>query len=548
MNGASARLKNNVLLTVSVAFGLMAQTQIDLRTQSKRVDFSTARATRPVQMGDALPPVCQTGEIFFLSNAPVGENLYLCAATNLWTLPKGAPVSWGGISGTLEQQSDLNAALAGKASTVDLAQKMPKPSGTGVVFWDGSAASVVTGASSDCVRVNGSSGGCGAGSVPDLQPSASGGRHLQFEAGRVRIGNVTCTKAAAAWDFTGATGSGVALAYISDNCNLVIEYPSAVSVTGSAAAQLIATAVTTPAVPAGAIPLAEVTFTDGLITAVADRRAMLGSQPVLAGFGIAVDHSGGLAAIGIDPVTVPTLAGSNTFTGEVNASSAAQTAPHRLADADPAVCDASRRETYRNRITNKVRVCTATNTWSDDFATLTFEQYYPTAFIIAGSTQGMAGVGWVQPGTNHQVIIGVQGGDGQNTMYGRVQLPDNATYDKYMVLETNIRSGFVPDTMEIVWHLNPGNLTSTGVVLFNRAQCFSSGNSSFVSTAWLTETKTRLTGINGGYYQLTQPVVTTGCRAGDRLRIMMGRHGPDAEDNYTADMFWLGTTVKYSYQ
>jgi hypothetical protein len=73
-----------------------AQTQIDLRTQSKDVDFSGAVSTRPVKLGTALPGVCAPGELFFKSNAPAGQNLYGCSSTNTWTLQSSGTGGGGG--------------------------------------------------------------------------------------------------------------------------------------------------------------------------------------------------------------------------------------------------------------------------------------------------------------------------------------------------------------------------------------------------------------------------------------------------------------------
>lgn len=71
------------------AVRLSGQTSIDLRTQSKSVDFSNALSTRPVKSGIVLPALCMTGELYFKTNAPAGANLYACTALNTWTLQSG---------------------------------------------------------------------------------------------------------------------------------------------------------------------------------------------------------------------------------------------------------------------------------------------------------------------------------------------------------------------------------------------------------------------------------------------------------------------------
>src|SRR5437868_1355332 len=69
--------------------GVSGQTKVDLRTQSKSVDFSNASFTKPVRSATALPAGCSPGELFYLSTANPGYNLYYCTAPNVWT-PAGA--------------------------------------------------------------------------------------------------------------------------------------------------------------------------------------------------------------------------------------------------------------------------------------------------------------------------------------------------------------------------------------------------------------------------------------------------------------------------
>lgn len=81
-------LRAACLLAGALAAG--AQTQVDLRTQTKNVDFSGAASTRPVRTGTQLPAACTLGEAFFKTDAPAGKNLYFCTALNVWTLESGA--------------------------------------------------------------------------------------------------------------------------------------------------------------------------------------------------------------------------------------------------------------------------------------------------------------------------------------------------------------------------------------------------------------------------------------------------------------------------
>src|SRR3984885_9272341 len=78
-----------------------AQTLVDLRTQSKSVDFTGASTTKPMKTGSILPAACGVGEAFFQTNAPAGSNLYLCTSQNSWTLQSGTvgPTGPSGPSG-----------------------------------------------------------------------------------------------------------------------------------------------------------------------------------------------------------------------------------------------------------------------------------------------------------------------------------------------------------------------------------------------------------------------------------------------------------------
>lgn len=75
-----------ILLAAAPTFCLcIAQTAVDLRTQSKSVDFSSAASTRPFKTGTTLPATCSVGDSFFKSDATAGVNLYGCTAPGVWT-------------------------------------------------------------------------------------------------------------------------------------------------------------------------------------------------------------------------------------------------------------------------------------------------------------------------------------------------------------------------------------------------------------------------------------------------------------------------------
>jgi hypothetical protein len=87
-------------MAAAISWPAAAQTLVDLRTQSKSVDFTGANSTKPFKSGTVLPATCGIGETFFKTNAPAGSNLYLCTSTNSWTLQSGITTLSGDVSGS----------------------------------------------------------------------------------------------------------------------------------------------------------------------------------------------------------------------------------------------------------------------------------------------------------------------------------------------------------------------------------------------------------------------------------------------------------------
>lgn len=79
-------MRNWVVMVMLASWSAAAQTQIDLRTQAKSVDFSGANSTKTLKTGTALPPTCVVGEVFFNTSAPAGANIYACTAANTWSV------------------------------------------------------------------------------------------------------------------------------------------------------------------------------------------------------------------------------------------------------------------------------------------------------------------------------------------------------------------------------------------------------------------------------------------------------------------------------
>jgi hypothetical protein len=80
------RLAMGLCLWMALVTTGEGQTLVDLRTQSKSVDFSGAVSTKPMQTGSSLPSTCAIGQFFFLTTASAGSNVYGCSAANTWTV------------------------------------------------------------------------------------------------------------------------------------------------------------------------------------------------------------------------------------------------------------------------------------------------------------------------------------------------------------------------------------------------------------------------------------------------------------------------------
>jgi hypothetical protein len=129
---------------------LPAQTTLDLRTQTKNVDFTQAVTTKPNKSGATLPASCSVGETFFLTDAPAGQNLYGCTGVNAWSvlganlLPTnsqpGQVLAWNGTSWQPKSGLGMNLALSfssiadGTCAEAPASSPFPWPTGTPVTL------------------------------------------------------------------------------------------------------------------------------------------------------------------------------------------------------------------------------------------------------------------------------------------------------------------------------------------------------------------------------------------------------------------------------
>jgi hypothetical protein len=109
-----------VLLAVLIPVFGQTPTTLDLSTQSRNVDFSNFRFTRPLTTGSSLPPTCQIGQLFFNTAVAAGTNVFSCTAQDTWTavgsgsnytLPQATATTLGGV--TISSNSGLNISSGG---------------------------------------------------------------------------------------------------------------------------------------------------------------------------------------------------------------------------------------------------------------------------------------------------------------------------------------------------------------------------------------------------------------------------------------------------
>lgn len=120
-------MRRGLLIVVILSTRIVSapgQTLVDLRNQTRNVDFSNALSTKPFQAGVSLPLTCSVGQAYLNLSALPGQNLYICTVANTWTvqapaaLPSltgnagkvlsndGANLQWRGLGGDLSGSPD----------------------------------------------------------------------------------------------------------------------------------------------------------------------------------------------------------------------------------------------------------------------------------------------------------------------------------------------------------------------------------------------------------------------------------------------------------
>lgn len=283
------------LLVLMLGSGsVSSQSRIDLRTQSKSIDFSGAPSTKPSKTGTTLPATCGVGDLFFKSDAPAGANLYGCTAVNTWSL-------LGDISHTHAAGGDVAGELT--ALTVARIQNRPvastAPTGGQVLGWNATTSQWEPQAAS-------SGGGASTASqLGDLAAAYVNSTQLRIGAQctasspcNVRIGGTVHAFTASAVA-TLSAGTGTAYFYVSKDGVLTVGHNLTVSCAGC---------VQEPATsfPSGSVPLFTWTATNGAWDASGgtDWRAFLSNHPVTVGTGLVGVDAGGQTLVSVNTAVV----------------------------------------------------------------------------------------------------------------------------------------------------------------------------------------------------------------------------------------------------
>jgi len=314
----------------------VAQTRIDLRTQSKSVDFSAASSTKPSQTGAGLPATCAVGQTFLNTSAPAGQNWYVCTAANVWTVQGGAGA--GSYSATFASATTVTVPGAthqlGTAKLVvevydnqnpswlvepDWVQISPTTYDVVVKFATPQTGTIVISAANGSAGsgVGGGSAGAGmAGQLGDSLVTRTNGTTLAIGANcspstpcNARVGGVVYSATQGA-TVTLTGGTGTAYFYIDSAGNLTVGHNLALSCSPGCTAVPGITAF-----PANSIPLFTWPAANGSWNpAGVDWRAFLSAKTVSAGAGIITIEAGAQTQIAIDSAAVPTyIAGSATL-------------------------------------------------------------------------------------------------------------------------------------------------------------------------------------------------------------------------------------------
>jgi hypothetical protein len=321
-----------VALFAAAIIAATAQTRVDLRTQSRNVDFSAASSTKPSKTGTTLPTTCSVGETFLKTDAAAGRNLYVCTQANTWTV-QGAPDPTGNADKVLSNDGATTAWRAmggdvtGRPDALSVARVQGRafssalPLNGQALVWNAGALQWQP------QNVSGAGGGASMGAqLGDFNVTQTSAAILTIGPNcstatpcNVRWGNRVYTFVSAA-AVTLTAGAGVAYIYVDANGTLTVGHNLTLACAASCTA---VTGIT--AFPLNSIPLYTWTAAGGVwdTTGGLDKRALLSGKILNAGTGMVAVDTGSNTNISVDSAAVPTyLTASATLNFEAIAAGA----------------------------------------------------------------------------------------------------------------------------------------------------------------------------------------------------------------------------------
>ena len=322
------------LLVAFYAATLYGQTQVDLRTQSKSVDFSGANATKPFKSGTVFPSVCAVGEMFYKVDAPAGSNLYACTSLNAWTLEtSGSPPVTGNsgkvltTDGTTLLFSPLAGDISGPVSALSVIQIQGRvvssaaPASGQALVWN---ANTNRWEPQTVVGGGGGSGATMASQLGDLAVTRTSASTLTIGANcsastpcNVHFGTLVYSIIGSA-SVTITGGTGAALFYITPQGALTVGNNLTVSCSGCSSVSGVTS------FPPDSVPLFQWSATNGAWDANggSDLRAFIGTKAIQPGTGMTTTSDvGGITTLGADltligiRVAVPATSASACVSG-----------------------------------------------------------------------------------------------------------------------------------------------------------------------------------------------------------------------------------------
>ena len=284
------------------ALAVMAsgQTRVDLKTQTKDIDFSDATSTRPLQTGIVLPTTCAVGQLFYKSDGIAGANIFGCTVTNHWMIQAGGGVGPQGPTGPTGLTGPTGP--TGPAGITGLIGPTGPTGPIGVTGLPGTAGTPGALGPTGPTGPSGPPGVIGDFSVARASPTVLiiGSTCSVQSPCNVRIGSVTYSYSASALAVT-QTGTGILYVYIASS--------GVITVGQTLDAYCAATCVVqngVTAFPSDSVPLFTWSVTAGTLDATGgqDFRAFVTQISVLPGTGLFSVSSGSASVLAVDSSVV----------------------------------------------------------------------------------------------------------------------------------------------------------------------------------------------------------------------------------------------------